>query len=357
MHLASLATAVPESSFTQPECWEILRRNKILDRLSTRSGSLLEKVLLGNGGIERRHFSTSEPAELFRHDAEGLNRLFEKAAPTLAGKALTSALQKADMEPSGLDALFVCTCTGYLCPGVSSYVAEALGLRDDAFLQDLVGLGCGAAIPTHRAAQGFLAANPGASVACVAVEICSAAFYLENDPGVLISACLFGDGAAATIWNDGEANSGLLCTNNFTTVHRPEQRELLRFTNAGGKLRNRLHKSVPEFAAKAVRTLYDRTGPAAEATMAAHTGGRDVLDALEREFPATDFSPSREVLRAHGNQSSPSVLFVLERILREGPPPERIWLTSFGAGFAAHACSLASAGSSALERSGEPVLS
>ena len=86
-------------------------------------------------------------------------------------------------------------------------MAELTGMRHDVYLADLVGLGCGAAIPMLRAAQGFLAANPQAVVATVAVEICSAAFFADDDPGVLISLCLFGDGAAAAIWTaDGAAN-------------------------------------------------------------------------------------------------------------------------------------------------------
>jgi alkylresorcinol/alkylpyrone synthase len=91
---------------------------------------------------------------------------------------------------------------------VTSYVAEQLGLRSDAFLQDLVGLGCGAAIPALRATEALLAAQPAAVVACVAVELCSAAFHLDDDPGVLVSACLFGDEAAATIWRRTKRATG-----------------------------------------------------------------------------------------------------------------------------------------------------
>ena len=103
------------------------------------------------------------------------------------------------MDVRAIDALFVCTCTGYLCPGVSSHLAEQIGIRSDAFLNDMTGLGCGAAIPTLHAASCFLAAHPDATVATVAVEICSAAFYLDNDTGVIVSACLFGDGASACV--------------------------------------------------------------------------------------------------------------------------------------------------------------
>jgi predicted naringenin-chalcone synthase len=206
-------------------------------------------------------------------------------------------------------------------------------------LQDIVGLGCGAAIPTLRSAQGFLAANPEATVACIAVEICSAAFYLDDDPGVLISACLFGDAASATIWNNNSAK-GRFRIRNFDTIHRPDKRELLRFTNKDGKLRNQLDRSVPEVAAGAVKQLFERAGMASTDPIAAHVGGRDVLQALEREMKLPRIEPSWQVLADYGNTSSPSVLIAAERLMESQPSTEKLWLTSFGAGFAAHSCEL-----------------
>ncbi len=339
MYLQSISHAVPTNAFTQRESWEILQNSEALRKLSARSGSLLEKVLLGDSGIEKRHFATEDPNQLFTLDAESLNRNFETAAPALAADALKQALEKALLLPGSLDALFICTCTGYLCPGLTSYVAERLGLERHTYLQDIVGLGCGAAIPTLRSAEGFLAANPDATIACIAVEVCSAAFYLDNDPGVLISACLFGDGASASIWSNNTKRTGYRIQN-FDTWHSPEDRELLRFTNSSGKLRNKLHRSVPEVAAPIVRHLFDRSEVPKETDAVTHTGGRDVLDALEAALPSKPLSHSRETLSQYGNVSSPSVLFTLEAILDQPAPPQHLWLSSFGAGFAAHACEL-----------------
>jgi alkylresorcinol/alkylpyrone synthase len=275
-------------------------------------------------------------------DADELNEEFRQTAPALGAQALSSALEQAGVRPDALDALVVCTCTGYLCPGVSSYVSEITGLRSDAWLQDLVGLGCGAAIPALRAVDGILAAHPAATVACLAVEVCSAAFYLDNDPGVIISACLFGDGAAATIWKSQPGPSGLRC-HSFDTHHDPQERDRIRFEQRQGKLRNLLHPSVPVLAAGAVKSLYARAEAGSRRPIGrilSHTGGRDVLDELEKEFPQYDFGTSRTILRRHGNMSSPSVLFALAEALREGLPDAAAdwWLTSFGAGFSAHAC-------------------
>lgn len=291
----------------------------------------------------QRHFSLPEPERIFSLTADELNEAFRAEAPRLAARALTSALAQVGLEASEVDALLICTCTGYLCPGVTSYVAEQLGLRTDIFLQDLVGLGCGAAIPCLRAADAILAAQPNAVVACVAVEICSAAFYLDDDPGVLVSACLFGDGAAATIWRSTPGVRGLRC-GNFTTVHQPENRDRIRFEMRQGKLRNLLHPSVPELAAAAVKQLLTseraRVGARPISRIVAHTGGRDVLNAIEQTCIDCELSASRAVLRACGNMSSPSVLFALEHALRDESPDAASdwWMTSFGAGFSAHGC-------------------
>jgi alkylresorcinol/alkylpyrone synthase len=310
-----------------------------LDSLRPRSATLVEKILSnGSSGIERRNLALEDLGHVFSRSAQELNEDFEREAPPLAAKALAKALERGGMHAAEVDAVFLCTCTGYLCPGVSSHIAEHMGLRDDVYLADLVGLGCGAAIPTMRAAQGYLAANPGAVVATVAVEVCSAAFYMNDDPGVLISLCLFGDGAAAAVWT-GNGRPGAWQAGAFTTTHRPQEREKIRFVNSGGKLKNQLHRAVPGLAAAAVADLFSRRAGEPDQVIA-HSGGRDVVEALEGVLPF-QLTETREVLRRHGNMSSPAVLFALERRVAEpGPDDQRLWLTAFGAGFAAHACEL-----------------
>ncbi len=339
MHLHALATAVPPATFTQAECWEIVQRSDVRQRLKKRSMLILQSILRGDHGIATRHFAAPDVEHVFDRTADELNAIFRAEAPRLAGQALTAALEQAGLRAADLDALLVCTCSGYLCPGVTSYVAEQLGLRPNAFLQDLVGLGCGAAIPTLRAASHVLAAQPGAIVACVAVEICSAAFYLDDDPGVLISACLFSDGAAATLWRSTPGPTGLRASD-FATLHLPAERDKLRFEQRAGKLRNLLHRSVPELAAGAVGQLWAGRGPRPVAQVVVHPGGRDVIHALAPVLSPHRLDASTLTLSRNGNMSSPSVLFALEETLRTARPgPDGdFWLVSFGAGFSAHSC-------------------
>jgi len=139
------------------------------------------------------------------------------------------------------------------------------------------------------------------------------------------------------VWS-GNGTAGQWRAGHFTTVHRPENRGKIRFVNAGGKLKNQLHRAVPELAAEAVAGLYGQRAAEPDRVLA-HSGGRDVIEAIERRLPF-DLTETREVLRDHGNMSSPSVLFALERRLNRPSPDKRLWLTAFGAGFAAHACEL-----------------
>lgn len=342
MFLHALATAVPPAAYTQPECWEMVQRSPVRLRLTKRSRLITHSILSGDHGIGTRHFAVPDIANVFDFTSNQLHAAFRLEGPKLAAAALTTALTRAGLRADQLDALLICTCTGYLCPGLTSYVSEQLGLRPNAFLQDLVGLGCGAAIPTLRAARHLIASQPDAIVACIAVEICSAAFYLDDDPGVIISACLFSDGAAATIWRAHPGPTGLRVFD-FDTLHVPADRDKLRFEQRDGKLRNLLDRAVPTLAASAVSRLWETRGPRPVARVVSHPGGRDVIEALAPVVAPYSLEASTHILRDYGNMSSPSVLFVLEETLKETTPSATdgdFWLVSFGAGFSAHCCRL-----------------
>ena len=342
MYLRGLATATPDRSFWQKDCLALLQSSpSTLAGLDRRSRFMLSTILRGDSGVEERQFAVGAD-KIFHLDADGLNAEFRQAAPHLGSEALTKALEECHLRPNDVDALIVTTCTGYLCPGLSSYIAENLGMRPDAWLQDIVGLGCGAAIPSLRAAASILAAEPDKTVACLSVEICSAAFYLDNDPGVIVSACLFGDGAAATIWSGRPDRRQLRC-HSFSSLHQPEHRDLIRFEQREGKLRNLLHPSVPRMAAQAVSTLYRNAESSSEhriARVLSHAGGRDVIEEIKKELPDHSLQETSAVLKRHGNMSSPSVIFALEKALCSGAPEKDTdwWLVSFGAGFSAHSC-------------------
>jgi alkylresorcinol/alkylpyrone synthase len=254
-------------------------------------------------------------------------------------------LREARCEAGGIDGLIVSTCTGYLCPGLSSYVAERLRLRPEVLALDLVGQGCGAALPNLRTADAFIAAGGCERVLSISVEVCSAAFYIDDDPGVLVSACLFGDGAGAAVASR-DPDPERVCPRWVAceSLMEPARRDALRFEQRDGMLRNILTPEVPRLAAERAEQVLDAVLAKAElkradiATWLWHAGGRTVLEALQRQL---DLEPgqltrSANVLRDYGNVSSACVYFVLKAALEEGAEPGWWWMSSFGAGFSCH---------------------
>jgi predicted naringenin-chalcone synthase len=345
MFITGLGTAVPPTRSTQTECWKALQGWDHFARLAPRSQALLRKVLLGDNGIASRHFAMDSLEEAFALTPDATHARFVRHAPALAAQAGERALRNAGLEAGEVDALIVSTCTGYLCPGLTSYVGERLALRPDVLALDLVGQGCGAALPNLRTAEALVASGRCGQVLSVCVEVCSAAMYLDDDPGVLVSACLFGDGAGAAVLSaNPAATSRRLEWKGTASVLDPASRDLLRFEQSNGMLRNILTPQVPALAAKhaeeVFRTVATRAGVKRKeiATWIFHAGGRDVLMALRRQFDLTepDLRWSAEVLRDLGNVSSPFVFHVVERALQNGGRAGWWWLSSFGAGFSSH---------------------
>jgi alkylresorcinol/alkylpyrone synthase len=283
--------------------------------------------------------------EVFSADVDAAHRRFAAHAPALATEASRGALREAGLDVLQVDALIVSTCTGYLCPGLTSYVSESLGLRADCRLLDLVGQGCGAAIPNLHTAHDLLRGQGAQHVLSVCVEICSAAYYVDDDEGVLISNCLFGDGAAAVVSGRKPIDVPVKVEwLQAATQLCPQHRELLRFEQKNGRLRNILTPEVPPLAAteaaKVLECVLKKTDidRGMLSRWLFHAGGRNVLAELSRVFKldADDLSLSRELLRTHGNMSSPFVLFLLERAMQSRPQAGYWWLASFGAGFSSH---------------------
>ena len=350
MYLNAIGTALPERRYTKTECWAAFAASNWFDRLDERSRAIANLVLHRDNGIMARWLAIESLDEVFAIDADILHQRFATHAPRLAARAGGVALRRAEIEPGAIDAVIVTTCTGYLCPGLSSYAIEQLGLRPNVFAFDLVGQGCAGALPNWQLASALLSSGQCAHVLSICVEVSSAAMYLDDDPGVLISACLFGDGAgAAVLSRDRASQRRSVRWAHPVSLTRPAEREALRFEQRGGLLRNVLTRAVPSLAAEhadeVLSTALARAGVSRTEISGwiMHAGGRDVLIALASrlglEPDALDYS--RAILRECGNLSSAFVYFVLEAALNDNAPGGWWWLSSFGAGFSCHGALLA----------------
>lgn len=345
MFVRGLGTAWPPRRYTKADCWKAFMNSAWFDKLDRRARTIAEAVLLRENGIEARKLSLESLQEAFDIDPDTLHARFETNAPRLAARAAENALGDAGVSAAQVDGVVVSTCTGYLCPGLTGHVIEQLNLRNDVQAFDLVGQGCGAAMPNWQLANALLTSGQCENVVSVCVEVSSAAMFLDNDPGVLISACLFGDGAgAAVLGMQRRPDRRSIECKAIASLIDPGERAALRFEQRRGMLRNILTRAVPRLAAEyAERVLDDvlREAGLSRADIAAwiwHAGGRDVLDALRTRIGLTDhhLRYSAAVLREFGNLSSAFVYFVLAAALRDGARSGWWWMSSFGAGFSCH---------------------
>jgi alkylresorcinol/alkylpyrone synthase len=345
LFVTGVGTAVPATRYSQKQCWDALREAPQFGALAAPARALLERVLLGDQGVRTRHLALARIEDAFEIDPDVLARRFATHAPALATRAARLALSRAGIAAEEVDALLVSTCTGFLCPGLTSHVGERLGLRSDSLLLDLVGQGCGAALPNLRTADALVRSGQHRRVLTVCVEVCSAALYIDDDPGVLISACLFGDGAAAAVLCDAPRDGARRVEwHSSESLCDPGERDALRMENRGGLLRNILSRRVPELAAASARQVLAqglrRHGVPREAIRAWiwHAGGRTVLARLREAtgLDERDTQRSADTLARFGNLSSPFVLFVLEAALAAREPDGWWWMSSFGAGFSCH---------------------
>ncbi|HEY2346363.1 MAG TPA: 3-oxoacyl-[acyl-carrier-protein] synthase III C-terminal domain-containing protein [Xanthomonadaceae bacterium] len=344
MDLIGLGTATPARRYTKADCWEAFKASPWFERLDRKSRAIAELVLQRDNGIDARWLAVDDLQQAFAIDPDHCHERFAATAPHLATRAAERALQDAGLRADAIDGVIVSTCTGYLCPGLSSYVTESLGLRANVQALDLVGQGCGAALPNWRMSSALLQSGCE-HVLSVCVEVSSAAMYLDNDPGVLISACLFGDGAGAAVLANAPGAGRRRVQWKMAASHTdPSEREALRFQTRGGLLRNVLTRPVPKLAAKYAHRVLDDV-LARQGLQASdidgwiwHAGGRDVMLALGERLglSAHDLRHSAAILREYGNLSSAFVYFVLQAALAENAAGGRWWMGSFGAGFSSH---------------------
>lgn len=267
-------------------------------------------------------------------------------AATLAIPAAAGALRAAGVTGAEVTHLVTCSCTGFESPGVDLDLVDALSLPLSVARTHVGFMGCHGAFNALRVAEAFVAARPDSVPLVVCVELCSLHFRYGGQADAIVSNAIFADGAAALVggsasrarsdrpapWRISRAWSGIL----------PDSRDAMAWSIGDHGFEMRLAASVPatirERLPAALAAGLDDAGlvPAAIDAWAVHPGGPRVLSAVEEALglDAPALADSRGVLEEHGNMSSATILFILERLLR-GPSRGPCVAMAFGPGLTA----------------------
>ncbi len=319
--ILSTATSVPDHRWSQQDIYELMARH--FPRY--RNGGI-EKIFM-NSEIDTRHLAFGQDDFDPTATADDLNAHFLKHALELGESAISRCLESAGLSAADVDYLVVATSTGYVCPGLSAHLVRSLNMRTETQRADLVGMGCAGALPALQRAHDYVKAYPDRRALLLTVEICSACWYVDDSLETVVGNAICADGAAAVLIGSDDHASGPRLED-FETLLEPALLESVGFQSRSGKLRIVLSKDVRKVAGglvrRAVDNLLERNRVKFEEIdhWVVHSGGRKVLDNLDEAMGFNDgeLEESRAVLREFGNMSSPTVLFVLDRVVRSRQP-------------------------------------
>jgi predicted naringenin-chalcone synthase len=363
--LLSIGTAVPRSVISQHDALGLAR--SLCCR--TQEHETWLPSMYGQTGIDTRHFAL--PAELIADVLAGTRHSgsvflptgtpddcgpttgermqhYADLAPPLAVAAAVDAVRRSTINATDLTHLITVSCTGFVAPGIDLALIRALNLRPSVQRTHVGYMGCHGALNGLRVARAFADAEPDARILLCAVELCSLHYHYGWNPSKMIANALFADGAAAVVgvpasaappdaWRVVAAGSCLV----------PDSADAMTWTISDHGFEMTLSKQVPGLIARHLRPwleawLAEQGVALAEVrSWAIHPGGPRILGAVEEglNLPREAAAASRAVFAAYGNMSSPTVLFILDRLRRTGAPRPCVML-GFGPGLMAEAALL-----------------
>lgn len=310
-------------------------------------GRALAQQVFTNAGVVTRHAAVSPLLEDVSDwsTARRMQRYLTEALP-LGKEAVCAALADARVDAAEVGLLAVCSCTGYVTPGLDILLARDLDLPADCQRLFVGHMGCYAALPGLSAVSDAVArrGRPG-------VLLCAELASLHVQPptvetGQMVAHALFSDAAAAAVVTPGRTGYEVREVASVTDTSSADQMTW-DVTDLG--FRMGLSPRVPQTLAGHVRPFVNQLlsrhdmGLADVDGWAVHPGGPHILDVVQRrlQLPEPALAASRGVLAGHGNCSSPTVMLIVDELRRAGCA--QVVAMAFGPGLTLYAALLRAA--------------
>ena len=338
--LHGIGTAVPAQRLSQQEALAVAHRinggssdqARLMDRIYRKTTVLSRGSVLLQNDVD--HGATRQHLSFYGADSPGTAermRLFDEHAGQLALLAARAALKDGGFAPSSITHLVTVSCTGFQSPGVDLFLIDQLGLPAGVQRTHIGFMGCHGALNGLRVAHAFAEMDPDAVVLLCCVELCSLHMAYGWDPEKVVANALFADGAAAAVCSAAppSADQALVLRSSGSTVI-PDSSDLMHWQIGDHGFAMGLSPRVPETVGAALLPwlrswLSSRGVDLSEVcSWAVHPGGPRILSTCAEVLSLNPMAleHSRAVLQDHGNMSSATILFILERLCRqpvEGP--------------------------------------
>lgn len=350
--LHGIGTAVPTQQLSQTEAVQVAHRinaespeqKRLMSRIYQKTkvlsrGSVLLDKDADRGAIQERlsFYGSESPGTAQRMQA------FEAHAGPLALEAASKALSDSMISPGAITHLVTVSCTGFQSPGVDLFLIDKLELAPSVQRTHIGFMGCHGALNGIRVAHAFAEMDPKAVVLLCAVELCSLHMAYGWHPEKVVANGLFADGAAAVVASAKPSCSDptlVLQASGSTVI--PDSADLMHWEIGDHGFAMGLSPRVPDVVGAALLPwLRDwLKGQAidldAVTSWAVHPGGPRILSTCSEVLSLDPklLIESRGVLEEHGNMSSATILFILERLRRRSSAGPCLAL-AFGPGLSA----------------------
>lgn len=349
--IISIGTAVPAYKHDQQRILEFMLQVYALDAVEARK----LKFLYRHSGIDSRYSAIEDfskesgdwnffppigSAEILPSIEKRMN-LYQATAAPMAKQAIENCI-KGYIEPSDITHLITVSCTGMSAPGLDLELVELLNLPNHIYRSSVNFMGCYAAIHALKMADAICKSEQDARVVIVCTELCTLHFQDAPHADNIASSLLFGDGAAAVLVSSNEFDQPGLYLKSFYSEIVPKGKSDMSWVISSTGFLMTLSGYVPDLIQEDFETLMNRALQKAGITQAdiqywcIHPGGKRILDAIAKSlgFKGAELEQSFAVLKENGNMSSPTVLFVLKKMMEtlETGASANIFGAAFGPG-------------------------
>jgi predicted naringenin-chalcone synthase len=331
--IISIATGVPTYKHAQSTLFNFA--DKVYNKNETDTRKL--KFLYNHSGIEFRHsvipdFDLIKNERVFFNNTDDLMpvpsiskrmEVYNQHAATLSAETITKCIA-GKINTKDITHLITVSCTGMSAPGLDLQLIELMDLPKHIFRTSVNFMGCYAAIHAIKLADAFCRNEKNANVVIVCTEFCTLHFQTEPTVDNLTSSLLFADGCAAILMQHNEAGKGLQIENFFSDVNFDGRKDMAWELSSSGFLMT-LSGYIPELIKADFETLVEKALQKTNRIIndithwCIHPGGKKIVDTIADTLKINKdkFKNSYEVLNDYGNMSSPTVLFVLQKIMNE----------------------------------------
>jgi alpha-pyrone synthase len=329
--VSSIGLAVPENRFEQSVISSFMealtsdeeQRRKIRTVFRA-SGIKTRHSVLADYGRQSSFdfFPNTHGLEPFPQTSQRM-QVYQQQAIALSVQAVQDAFQTTPLPTDSITHLITVSCTGMYAPGLDIDLIKQLGLKSSVNRTSINFMGCFAAITALKSAYAICQADSNAKVLIVCTELCSLHFQKNFTDDNILANALFADGAAALLVT-ADSQHALLSIENFHSDIAHQGAEAMAWSIGDFGFEMRLSSYVPNIVGKGIQALV--AGLIARHThetmhhFAIHPGGKKILEEVGNALtlPKEKLEPAYDVLMNYGNMSSPSIVFVLKKLLTMG---------------------------------------